>query len=224
MMPEPIRTTLIALSIAFIAVGVYHRILAAQSGESLDRRQEGWPILIGMRLAGLASFGSAAVWLWNPSWFAWAAVPMPEWARWIGVAGFACAVVWLMWMFHTLGPNLTDTVVTRRAATFVEHGPYRYVRNPMYTGILMVGASLGLALGTWLLPIAGTLCFSILARRTRIEEGFLIARFGDQYRSYMARVGRFFPRLPTTLVFAQKRDSQTRRAAPSALTSPIDLP
>ena len=129
-MPEPIRQTLIALSFAFIAVGVYHRILAAQSGESLDRRQEGWPILIGMRLAGLATFGSAAVWLWNPSWFAWAAVPMPEWARWIGVAGFACTVVWLMWMFHTLGPNLTDTVVTRRAATFVDHGPYRYVSEP----------------------------------------------------------------------------------------------
>jgi protein-S-isoprenylcysteine O-methyltransferase Ste14 len=36
--------------------------------------------------------------------------------------------------------------------------------------------------------------FSILARRTRIEEAYLIARFGDQYRRYMDRVGRFFPR------------------------------
>ena len=36
--------------------------------------------------------------------------------------------------------------------------------------------------------------FAVLARRTRIEEEFLIARFGDQYRAYMTRVGRFFPR------------------------------
>ena len=36
--------------------------------------------------------------------------------------------------------------------------------------------------------------FWILARRTRIEETYVIARFGDQYRSYMTRVGRFFPR------------------------------
>jgi len=74
-------------------------------------------------------------------------------------------------------------------------GPYQYVRNPMYSGILLVGASLGLALGTWLVPLAAAAMFSILARRTRTEEALLVARFGDQYRTYMKRVGRFFPRL-----------------------------
>ena len=97
-------------------------------------------------------------------------------------------------MFISLGRNLTDTVVTRRDAHFVDHGPYHYVRNPMYSGILIVGVSLGLALGTWLVPVAATVMFWILAKRTRIEETYLIARFGDQYRSYMTRVGRFFPR------------------------------
>jgi protein-S-isoprenylcysteine O-methyltransferase Ste14 len=63
----------------------------------------------------------------------------------------------------------------------------------MYTGILMFGWNLGLALGTWLLPVTATLMFSILAVRTRIEETYLIARFGSQYRDYMSRVGRFFP-------------------------------
>jgi protein-S-isoprenylcysteine O-methyltransferase Ste14 len=102
-------------------------------------------------------------------------------------------------MFISLGPNLTDTVVTRRNAQFVDRGPYRYVRNPMYSGILMIGLSLGLALGTWLLPLAATVMFAILARRTRIEEIYLIAHFGDQYRTYMTRVGRFFPRLKRDL-------------------------
>ena len=40
----------------------------------------------------------------------------------------------------------------------------------MYLGILMIGSSLGLALGTWFLPLAATVMFAILARRTRIEE------------------------------------------------------
>jgi protein-S-isoprenylcysteine O-methyltransferase Ste14 len=97
-------------------------------------------------------------------------------------------------MFLSLGPNLTDTVVTRRNAYFVDRGPYRYVRNPMYSGILIVGASLGLAIGTWLVPLAATAMFSILAKRTRTEETYLIAHFGDDYLSYMTRVGRFFPR------------------------------
>lgn len=151
--------------------------------------------MIGMRLAGLITFGSTAAWLWKPHSFAWAAHPIPDLVRWTGVGAFALSIAWLIWMFVSLGRNLTDTVVTRRNAHFVDRGPYRYVRNPMYSGILMVGISLGLALGTWLLPLAAAIMFAVLARRTRIEEAYLIARFGDQYRGYMARVGRFFPHL-----------------------------
>ena len=193
-MPASVRSAIIALSLTFVAVGLYHRIRAAQSGDRLDRTKEGWPILIAVRLLGLSTFGLTAVWLWNPARFAWAAFPMPDWARWIGVGGFALGIAWLIWMFISLGRNLTDTVVTRRDAFFVDHGPYRYVRNPMYSGILIVGLSLGLALGTWLVPLAATAMFFILARRTRIEEKYLIAQFGDEYRTYMNRVGRFFPR------------------------------
>jgi protein-S-isoprenylcysteine O-methyltransferase Ste14 len=193
--PNSVRFPLIGLGLTFLAVAMYHRIRAAQSGENLDRTKEGWATLIGMRLAGLATFGSAAAWLWNPLWFTWAAFPVPDWMRWIGVGGFAFSITWLIWMFISLGANLTDTVVTRRNAKFVDCGPYRYVRNPMYSGFLMHGLSLGLALGTWLLPLAAAVMFAILARRTRIEESFLIARFGDQYRTYMSEVGRFFPRL-----------------------------
>ena len=97
-------------------------------------------------------------------------------------------------MFHTLGRNLTDTVVTRRNATFVDYGPYRFVRNPMYTGVLVGGLSLGLALGTWLVPTWAGLMFSLLALRTKTEESYLIERFGNQYRDYMSRVGRFLPK------------------------------
>jgi protein-S-isoprenylcysteine O-methyltransferase Ste14 len=193
-MSPAVRSALIAIGLTFFAVGMYHRIRSARSGESLDRTKEGWPILIGMRLAGFITFGSTAAWIWNPAWFAWAAFPVPEWGRWIGVAGFFFGITWLIWMFVSLGANLTDTVVTRRNAYFVDHGPYHYVRNPMYLGILIVGASLGPALGTWLVPLAATGMFWILAKRTRIEEAYLMERFGDQYRNYMARVGRFFPR------------------------------
>jgi protein-S-isoprenylcysteine O-methyltransferase Ste14 len=194
-MSQAIRLTLIALSVTFLVFGVYYRIQSQRSGERLDRTREGWPILIGLRLMGLLMLGSTAAWLWKPDWFQWAAVPVAPALRWIGVAAFACSVAWLIWMFHTLGRNLTDTVVTRKDAHFVEHGPYRFVRNPMYTGVLMVSLSLGLALGTWLLPLGGSAVFTLFALRTRTEEKFLIERFGDQYRDYMERVGRFFPKV-----------------------------
>lgn len=194
-MTPAMRSVMLALALLFLAVGLYHRILSLQSKEPLDRRQEGWPILIGLRLAGALTLLLTAAYFRNPAALDWAAIAVPQSARWVGVAGFGLAVAWLSWMFIALGRNLTDTVVTRRDARFVEHGPYRYVRNPMYTGVLLVGLTLGLAFGTWLLPASAALLFGFMAVRTRIEERFLIARFGDQYREYMSRVGRFFPRL-----------------------------
>ena len=65
----------------------------------------------------------------------------------------------------------------------------------MYTGVLVLGLSLGLALGTWLTPLGASVIFTLLALRTRIEEKYLIERFGEQYRLYMVRVGRFLPKL-----------------------------
>lgn len=191
---HPVRTALIIITIAFFIVGGYYRIRSMRSGEKLDRTKEGLPIMIGLRLAGVAIVGSA-FWIWRGGLFARVTLPVPEWIRWIGVTGYAIGVAWLIWMFISLGSNLTDTVVTRRDAHFVDHGPYRYVRNPMYTGILIGGVSLGLALGAWLLPLVAAVFFTILAIRTRTEEKYLIERFGDQYRDYMKRVGRFFPRL-----------------------------
>jgi protein-S-isoprenylcysteine O-methyltransferase Ste14 len=195
-MPEAIRLTLIAISLTFISVGGYYRVQSQRSGERLDRTKEGWPILIGIRLLGLLTLGSTAAWMWNPDWFEWASRPISPGLRWVGVVGFSGSIAWLIWMFHTLGHNLTDTVVTRRDAHFVDNGPYRFVRNPMYTGVLMAEMSLGLALGTWLLALAGSVVFTLFALRTRTEEKYLIERFGNQYRDYMERVGRFFPKLP----------------------------
>ncbi|HXJ41011.1 MAG TPA: isoprenylcysteine carboxylmethyltransferase family protein [Bryobacteraceae bacterium] len=195
-MPESVRFTLITLGVVFLAVGLYHRVQSQRSGERLDRTKEGWPIMIGVRLLGLLTFGSTAAWIWHPAWFIWASQPVPIEVRWIGVAGFAGAVAWLIWMFHSLGRNLTDTVIVRHDAYFVSYGPYRFVRNPMYTGILMVGVTLGLAMGTWLLPLSTGIMFTLLALRTRTEERYLLERFGDSYRTYMLRVGRFFPKRP----------------------------
>jgi hypothetical protein len=113
-----VRVALIAFSLTFVAVGGYYRIRSQRSGERLDRTKEGWPILIGIRLLGMLTVGSTMAWLWRPALFEWASGPISTSVRWIGVASFACATAWLMWMFHALGRNLTDTVVTRGCASW----------------------------------------------------------------------------------------------------------
>jgi protein-S-isoprenylcysteine O-methyltransferase Ste14 len=170
-----------------LCIGAYHRIQAARSGESIDRRHEGWPILIGIRLSALcaviAMFQAFRLDAppWNPN------------IQWAATGLFVLSCVWLAWMFLSLGRNITDTVVTRRDSVFVCHGPYRYVRNPMYIGILIGGTSLATVAGSWPGALFVISTFTLLAIRTRTEERFLLARFGDTYKRYMSEVGRFWP-------------------------------
>ncbi len=168
--------------------------MAVHHGERLDRAQEGWGLLIGIRLAGLTLFGAIAAWVWEPRWFGGWRLHVPEVVAWGGVALLAGSVLWLGWMFGALGRNLTDTVVTRQAATLVRTGPYAWVRNPMYIGLLGLAVGLGLATQVWLFPLGGVLVFTLLAIRTRTEEQFLLARFPDDYGQYMREVNRFIPR------------------------------
>jgi protein-S-isoprenylcysteine O-methyltransferase Ste14 len=97
------------------------------------------------------------------------------------------------WTFVTLGTNITDTVVTRREAFLVTNGPYRWVRHPFYLAFGLGVTADTLATANWFLGITGLITFAVIVLRTKREEENLIARFGDEYRSYMTRSGRFLP-------------------------------
>ena len=177
-----------------VPVGTYHR-LRSRTDERLDRRQEGWLILMSRRLLALAGMVGLVAFLIEPSWMAWASLRLPNLARWIGVVFGVGAGGLLIWTFHSLGHNLTDTVVTRRNATLVTHGPYRWVRHPFYlaTGMAMIAITLVTANG--FLGITGTAAFLAIVARTSIEETKLIDRFGREYVEYMRHTGRFLPQI-----------------------------
>ncbi len=187
------RLILLAGFVIFMPIGIYHR-LKARTGEKLDRRQEGLFILVTLRLVGVAGMAGLIAYLINPACLAWAAVPLLVWLRWTGV-GLAVIAGWLLvWMFRTLGRNLTDTVVTRKQHTLVTTGPYRWVRHPFYSSAALLILGNSFAAANWFFFVAGCLMLLLLVIRTRKEEQNLIARFGDEYRNYMQRTGRFVPR------------------------------
>jgi protein-S-isoprenylcysteine O-methyltransferase Ste14 len=181
----------------FAPVGIYHR-LRSRTDERLDRRQEGWPILVGLRLLASAYAVGLVVFLIEPGWMAWASFHLPNWARWCGAGLGLAAGVLLIWTFRSLGHNLTDTVVTRRDATLITHGPYRWVRHPFYLAFAIAVAANALITANAFLAIAGTAVFLVIVARTRIEERKLIERFGGDYLDYMRRTGRFLPRIRTS--------------------------
>jgi len=190
---DTFRWWLLATLLAVFPIIAYHRVKAHRAGESLDRYQEGLFILATLRPIGLVFFVSLAIYLVNPARMAWSAVALPAWVRWIGVGMIAAAGALLFWTLHSLGMNLTDTVVTRKAHTLVVKGPYRWVRHPFYDTVALLLFAISLVAANWFMLVSGTVVFTLLAVRVPREEDRLVARFGDAYRGYMARTNRFLP-------------------------------
>jgi protein-S-isoprenylcysteine O-methyltransferase Ste14 len=181
--------------LAVLTVTLYHRLRSWASKEALDRRQEGLFILATLRPVALLLWLAVIAYLVNPAWMAWSSVPLPTWARWTGVGPFAIGVGLLTWTLRALGTNLTDTVVTRRAHTLVTLGPYRWVRHPFYGAVALLIVAIALIAANWFVLVTGAVVFVLLAVRSRTEEAMLLARFGEPYREYRQRTGRFLPRL-----------------------------
>ena len=191
---QTFRLILVVGMAAFLPVALYHRVRSQSSGESLDRRQEGFFILLTLRPLGLATMGGLVAFVLNPAWMAWASAPLPVALRWAGVAVGVPTVALGVWTFRSIGRNITDTVVTRREHTLVTHGPYRFVRHPFYVTTALALVANSLTTANWFIAVTGAGALALMVVRTTTEEAKLVERFGDDYRRYMARTGRFFPR------------------------------
>lgn len=177
-----------------LLVAGYHRIKANRGGR-VSRAGEGVLLFLAIRLSGVAMLASAILYLANPLWIEWAKVPLPDFARMGGAVVGLLNAAFLGWTLHSLGKNLTDTTATRKDATLVTSGPYRFVRHPFYVAMLGLALSLSLLSANWLLAVAGLSTFVFLLIRAPIEERSLVEKFGEAYEAYRARTGAVFPKL-----------------------------
>jgi protein-S-isoprenylcysteine O-methyltransferase Ste14 len=112
-----------------------------------------------------------------------------------GVVGWAivfAGVGLALWAAATFRRAGTSPVPFRPVHAFVLTGPYRFMRNPMYTGLSVVTAGVSLTTNTWwiaafLIPVVLVIRFYVIAK----EERYLEGKFGDSYRAYVARVRRW---------------------------------
>jgi protein-S-isoprenylcysteine O-methyltransferase Ste14 len=108
-------------------------------------------------------------------------------AMWLGLVVRGSAVI-------ALGGSFRTTVEVDTGQPVVSHGPYRWVRHPSYTGLLLILAGFGLGVGNWLalfacvaLPLLG------LLPRMKVEEAEMIRVLGEPYRTYRAHTKRLIP-------------------------------
>lgn len=193
-MVSPMFQVIAIISFLLLATtGLYHRIKAARSGDPISRKEEGVPVMILLRLFGFSMWLGVWIYMINPAWMSWSALELPLWVRWTGVGMVILAIPLIHWMFSSLGKNATDTVAIRERHSLVTHGPYRYVRHPMYSLSFLYFIGYSLLAANWFIGTTGLIALVMLMVRTPVEEAKLEEAFGDEYRMYASRTARFIP-------------------------------
>lgn len=184
--------TLVVL-VSAVSIGSYFRRKADHEGGRMKTR-EGQGLVTVLRLLGLVVILPLCGYLINPAWVAWARFALPEWIRWLAALVAIALLPLLYWVFASIGNNISPTQTTRQNHHLVTHGPYRFVRHPLYTFGFLLAVALLLVTSLWWLA-SMLIPLGILLWRTSTEEARLIETFGDEYRAYIQRTGQFFPRL-----------------------------
>ena len=122
-------------------------------------------------------------------------------ARPVAAQGLVVSVVgaaiyaWTAWNFAQTGRGTPAPLDPPK--TVVAVGLYRWVRNPMYIGVLLIILGQAIAYGSLILVVYAVVMWLVVhAFVVLYEEPDLLRRFGDSYESYRRAVPRWLPRPP----------------------------
>ena len=128
-------------------------------------------------------------------WLDFVNYSLPTWAGWSGVAIMAVAL-FIFWRAHAdLGLNWSPTLEIREKHELITRGIYGVVRHPMYASQWLWVLAQPLLLQNWIAGWSNIIVFIFFyLLRVKAEEQLMLEQFGDQYRSYMQKVGAVFPK------------------------------
>lgn len=189
------RVTLGLMVLGAAGIGLPHRLRADRVGGPVPRQVDPPWFWNSMRLVGPPAGLTVVGFLVQPRWVEFAQVGLPPALRLAGIPFALLGTALFLWMFRHLGLNVTSTSMPREKATLVTSGPYRLVRHPMYTAVILLFGATALLTANVIVLLGGGAVFTLLALRSRLEEARLRDKFGEAYRAYQERTGRFLPRL-----------------------------
>jgi len=114
----------------------------------------------------------------------------------LAVAGAVVTAIGLavtVWARVHLAGNWSATVTIKENHTLVRDGPYRYVRHPIYAGILLAIVGTAMAGNEWRVVLAVAIAVAAVWRKLRLEERWLTETFGEEYRRYRKEVRALIP-------------------------------
>lgn len=197
MMSEPETFGRLALGVVIagaVVIGLPHRLRADRTGGPISPRVDPAWFWILMVIVGTPLGLVCLAFLVHPAWVESARFDLSIGWRWLGAAIGLTGLVLFAWMFRHLGLNVTSTSMPRRNGTLVTTGPYRWVRHPMYTAVVILVIATVLLTANAVVAVGGVGLFALLMARSRLEEARLVEKFGVDYRAYQRRTGRIVPR------------------------------
>ena len=121
-------------------------------------------------------------------------LPASAVGEWLGVVLTAAGIGVAFWARWHLGTNWSGTVTLKEGHELIRTGPYRSIRHPIYTGILLGLVGTAITFGqvrALLMVVIVWLSFYVKARR---EEFFLSQEFGPGFAEHKQHTGMFLPR------------------------------
>ena len=165
----------------------------APDREAIEREGRG---LFLWRTVGVLFLGIILVlYALDSPWLNVLSIPLPDWLRWIGVGlGLVGLGLWT-WTQAELGKEYSPQLQLHDQHRLVTTGPYARMRHPMYTAMFCMGIAFALVTANWCFVLFAVVMIAGFVARAPREEQMLLLAFGDAYRDYIARTGRFFPKL-----------------------------
>ncbi len=190
----------ILLYVVFSTIRVYYRSRPSTRERPEQGRREGAERFggkagVAVSISVLGYWASIALYMISPSWMRWSRLTLPAWIRWIGVVVGIMCLPYLIWVHRTMGRYYVDRLELKDDHKLITTGPFSQIRNPMYLVLCTFAVAMALVsayLLNLLFSIGTILSINWLVRQ---EEEMMLERFGDEYRAYMKRTGRFLPRL-----------------------------
>jgi len=165
----------------------------SKTGTKQDKSTLGmiW-VVIGLSIAA-GIFVTRSSFLWTHGLWMFE-LPHRQAVNIAAVVLFAAGLILRWWAIVILGRFFTVDVTIEKDHELVERGPFRFIRHPSYTGVLLAFVGWALTLRNWVaIAVVLVPIFIAFVRRMNVEEEALRAALGEKYLAYTKRTKRLVP-------------------------------
>lgn len=192
-----VRIVLAAAVAGDLAHRVWYRCRRrVESGPKVQGGRRPFDLIDGLTIAaGAFYYAAASLFVVFPRAIAWGQLSVTHVAAIIGMVVLVGGLALLHFSHRALGSGFRISRESTGRRALVTNGPYAHLRHPLYLGHILLTVGAALATSNLILGTAAVFIACVLVRRTRTEDAFLEAAYGEEWRRYASRVRAFRPGL-----------------------------